>query len=255
MPEERTLADLEAALRRIAGAESYPPVPPLAAAVRRRIEATASPPPRRPRLLPAMGVGAAVLLVLMAFALALAVPSATRDAIADFFGLERIELFGLDAEPDSDTPSEIVGTPTTLAEARRAADFDVRVPTYPNGISDPDRVLIEELEGGIRVFLIYERSDISFDLMETTGSISKGLSFEASVEPVPFAESSALWLRGQRVVLALDEDGTPLEESRRVTDANTLVWESDGLLLRLEGNLTLNQALAIASSVAQQDAP
>ena len=248
MQEDRGLRALEAELERLARAISYPPSPSLAAAARRRLEAGApAPPPRWPLAL-APSLAAALGIIALAFALTLALSSGAREAVADFFGLDRVRIFRLEEEPQG-VAEEIVGTPTSLRQAQELAGFEVRLPTYPTGVGEPEEVLVQRFGERTGVMLVYERPGLAFSLLETRGSIIKGLGFEATVEPVPVGSGTGLWLQGQRVVRYLDEAGNPIQESQRVTDVNTLIWEDGELLFRLEGDLSQEEAIRIAESL------
>ena len=245
MPDEFEL--LERELERLSGAVSYPTAPSLANVVRRRLEAGAPAPPPRWRVALAPSLVALGVLTL-AFALTLALSSGAREAVADFFGLDRVKIFRLEEELES-VSEEIPGTPTSLERAQEVVGFDVRLPTYPTAIGEPDEILVQHFGERTAVVLLYERREIAFSLLETRGSIGKGLGFEATVEPVPVGDDRGLWLQGQRVVEFLDEEGNPIRESQRVTNFNTLVWEDAELLLRLEGDLSQEEAIRIAQSL------
>jgi len=60
--------------------------------------------------------------------------------------------------------------------------------------------------------------------------------------------SETYWLTGLRIVQYHDVDGAVIQQSIRATDVNTLLW-SDGRIFRIEGNLTQEQAKAIANSL------
>lgn len=248
MERDRDLHSLEEELRRLAGRISYPPTPSLAAAVRRRLEAGAPAPPPRWRRALAPSLAAALATLLLAFAITLAISSGAREAIADFFGLDRVKIFRLAEEPEG-VSGEIAATLTSLQRAEELAGFQVRLPTYPPGIGEPDEVGVLHFGEETAIELAYFGPDIAFRLLETRGSIGKGLGFEATVEAVTVGDGTGLWLQGQRVVQFLDEEGSPIQESQRVTDVNTLIWEDEELLFRLEGDLSLEEAIRIAESL------
>jgi hypothetical protein len=57
-----------------------------------------------------------------------------------------------------------------------------------------------------------------------------------------------MWVKGPHVLMYITRDGTPAAASARLTTGNTLIWGAPQVALRLEGNLTKTEALAIASS-------
>jgi hypothetical protein len=57
-----------------------------------------------------------------------------------------------------------------------------------------------------------------------------------------------MWVKGPHLLMYITRDGTPAAASARLTTGNTLIWGTPQVALRLEGNLTRAEALAIASS-------
>lgn len=80
----------------------------------------------------------------------------------------------------------------------------------------------------------------------------KGIPFGeiVDVEPVTGLGNEAYWLEGRRIVQSLQPNGDLITGSERVTDANALIWEQDGYVYRIEGDLEKEQAIEIARSVA-----
>ena len=245
-------ATMERELERLARAVTYPPAPLLAAEVRRRL---AEAPERRPRywVLPqarwALAAAGATALVL---ALVLGAWAPGREAVADFF--DRIRIFRTEESP-AGLPKDIVGTPVAEAELERKVGFALRRPAYPAGLELRD-VLLQEFGNFRAAVLFYGRpGEPGFALFETVGAVGKGLPVEpgltpaAGATPVAGLGQEAFWLVGLRIVQYYDESGGLIERSQRATDTNTLVWTEDGLLFRLEGALSLDEALRIARSL------
>ncbi|MEO5703561.1 MAG: hypothetical protein ABIZ52_03020, partial [Candidatus Limnocylindrales bacterium] len=68
----------------------------------------------------------------------------------------------------------------------------------------------------------------------------------ASVEPVDVNGAPGAWISGQpHFFWYLAPDGSVIEESRRLV-GDTLVWERDGVLYRIEGAMTREYALELA---------
>jgi len=59
--------------------------------------------------------------------------------------------------------------------------------------------------------------------------------------------TSALWFDNPHEVVILDASGQPRTETSRLA-GHTLIWEKDGAVLRLEGDVTMQRALEIAAS-------
>ncbi len=242
---------LESELERLRRAMSYPEAPALAAAVRRRLAVAEKAPASRwgRALAPAL---AALVAIVAAAAISLALSSGAREAVADFF--DRIRIFQTRESP-AELPREIGGTPVTLEEARERAGFTPLEATYPEGVRLRE-TLLQEFEGFTGAVLFYEHpSGLSFALFETSGAVGKGVPVglagapSAEAEPVAGVGDEAYWLSGLRIVEFYDDQGKLIRESRRATEANTLLWEAGGLVFRIEGDLPQDQAVRIAQSL------
>ncbi len=205
---------LERDLERLSRAVSYPVSPSLAAAV--------------------------------ALALLLGLWTPGRDAVADFF--DRLNIFQTEESP-AGLPREIVGTPVSLAQAEERLGFAPKEANCPKGVG-LERALLQEFPGFRSVVLFYEQEvEPGFALFQTEGSLGKGLPIGAEAEPVSGLGDQAYWLEGLRIVEYYDEQGGLIRESRRATDANTLIWSEDGFVFRVEGDLSQEEAIRIAQSL------
>ncbi len=248
MREKDNPDPLERELRRLAEAIAYPPTPSLAAAVRRRLEEAAARPAPLPfwRLAAVRGFAAALAVALLAFALTLGISGGAREAVADFFG--RIRIFQTQESP-ANLPREVSGRPASLDEAGHFLGTPIRLPTQPEGIGAPDRVLLQQFGEFRAVVLEYLAPRPPFLLFATSGFIGKGLALGEAPKTVEgLGEGMAFWLEGLHIVEYYDTAGNVIQESRRAA-ANTLIWQQGGLTYRLEGNLSLDDALKIAESL------
>jgi Domain of unknown function (DUF4367) len=263
-----TVSDLEAALADLGTAVELPPTPDLASAVgaRLRVEpATRSQPGRRWRPVRRSLLLAAALLLL-----------AAGVAVGIRVGLDLLSIdFGPVPTPiatpvPSASPSDAsmpgdsltIGDQTTLGEARAAADFPVLVPAE---LGDPDAVLVggPRLRGQV-AFVYGPRPDLpasdSLDgagllITQNRGTADDGLARKlvdariANVAAVEVDGAPGYWISGEpHFFWYLAPDGSVIEDSRRFV-GDTLVWERDGILYRLEGELTKERALEIAESM------
>jgi hypothetical protein len=253
---------LEVALRDLAGHVELPEPSDISGRVTRALAGATRP---RRRLLgnlyrPAIGYGMAVAL---AVALAIVTFSpAARDAVADFLGIEGISI-GRGETPDARLGErlEVPGEQVTLEEARARAGFDVVV---PERLGDPDEThFATYLEGGV-VTLVYEADD---DLREARGTgvgalitefragvdaeiIGKTAPPATSIERVSVEGGEGYWITGRpHAVGYLGPDGQFREDDLRLA-GNTLIWERGELSLRLEADVDLDEALAIARSMS-----
>ena len=114
------MSGLEHELHALAPLVEWPDEPDVAPAVAVRIAAP------RSRRRPSFRVGAALAVVLLALAVALAVPPA-RTAIFDWLGIGSARIVRVDELPplQLNASLELLGERTTLADARRRAGFPV----------------------------------------------------------------------------------------------------------------------------------
>ena len=261
--------DLERALRELE--PPWPPTPDIAAVVRARI---AEPPPRGRlrvprtatpglgrRLAPPRAAWVAVLLVLLAAAGVLAASPSARSAVLRWFGLKGVEVRHA---PPKATPPPVrrgaglqLGTPVTLAQARRKAGFALPV---PRSLPSPDAVYIETGPPATRVSMIY-RPQAGVPRSRATGVgllvtafgsgvrpfLEKTLGAGARLERLTIAGARALWITRSHG-FAYGTAGGDIEfEPQRLAD-RTLLVEHGRVLLRIEGRISRARAVAIARS-------
>lgn len=243
------MADLERALRELSSELEFPLTPELAAPVGRRLRSRRPPAWRWRRPL------VVVLAVLLAaLAAVLAVPPA-RTALLELLGLEGATIRRVDRLPAvrADAPLRL-GDRVSLVEARRRARVPVRVPRR-NGYGEPDAVYLDATVPGGAVSLLYgSERDVRILLTTLRGTterpfVDKAAGSGTSIEPVVVDGETGYWLEGDpHVVIFRSPDGDVREERLRLA-ANTLLWEDDGLLLRLEGDLAREEAIRVAQSL------
>jgi hypothetical protein len=249
---ETTLVDIGRRLR-------YPAASSVAARVRARI---ARPRTLRERWsLPAFAPAFATVALLLVV-IALASPG-VRAAADEFLRLRGIEIFPVPSVPAATgTPTlALPGERVTLDEARRRARFTVTVPTAPE-LGAPDDVYLESTATGDRVTLVYrvragvpvsKEAGVSALVVELRGALDEILLGKATgpgtrVEPVTVNGGRGFWLEGApHQFFYRDPDGSVRPDTLRLA-GNTLLWEQGGVTLRLEADLTRDQALRLAST-------
>jgi len=242
------LATIEQELTRLGQAMAYPPTPELAARVRARITQGVMA-PAKPGAWGLAGTAVAGLVVLAAVIVGIAAPA--REAVADLF--DRIDIFTTDEVPESLT-ADFRGETVSLDEAQQRLGRPILLPAGPDGsLLVPSAVIYQDYRPARAraVALFFETDDgIPFVVVETDAALGKGLGPGASAQPVAgVGDGEAYWLEGLRIVELYDADGNFIQESQRRTGANTLVWIQDDLVLRLEGDLSQDEALHIARSM------
>jgi hypothetical protein len=237
---------LEQRLVELGRALDVPEAPDLAPRVLARVGAPRRTAPRR-KLVHALATVAVAALVAT-----LAIPDA-RSALLRFLqiGSERIEL--VDELPEvSPTPPELdlmLGLRVPLAEARRRAGFDLlELEDAPDSVYVGDRGTVWSLYGRpdeVRL-LIAQTPRLAVD----EGFLLKKLvAGGTSVEQAFVRGEPAYFLSGEpHVVVLLGPDGAPITETARLA-RDVLVWEEDGRTVRIEGELTRDQALELAESM------
>jgi hypothetical protein len=179
----------------------------------------------------------AALVLVVGLAATMAVPDA-RTAVLRFLGLKGVTVIRVDELPPASTTPHVFGESVSLAGARRIVGFR---PLLPKDLGAPDDVRINVFSPYF-VVLLYGKPDVKLRLTETSGGvIQKYALAEQLVERVEVDGQPGIWVEGTHVVGELF--GLP-----RLA-GNVLLWEQDGLTLRLEGRLTKEQALEIARGV------
>jgi hypothetical protein len=254
------MADLHAELTALS--VEWPPTPDVADAVLARIEAApAAPAARRrrgPAWRPALAYGLAAIVG--AFALTMAASPDARSAVLEWLGLKSVKVERREPVAPSPSPGTLgsglgLGTPVTLAEARARSPF-LRLPTA-DGLGEPDAIYL----GRAAVSLVYGERE-GYPRADATGAallvqefparvgpfIQKSLGEGSELEQLSVDGAPAYFITGAHGFAYETADGIDFEEQRLA--GNTLLVErADGLLIRVEGDMSRDQAVAVARSV------
>ncbi len=242
------MSELERRLIVLGHSLAVPEPPDVAPRVLAHIGTRVRPPARQRRRL----VLALAALAIAALLATLAIPDA-RSALLRFLriGGERIEL--VDQLPPV-APLEFdigfaLGERVSLEEARRIAGNDLLELE-----ERPDAVYLGPQD---TVWFLYGSPDAVRLLVAQTPKVDvdepfilkKLVESGTRVEPVMVRGNPAYLLSGEpHVVLLVDELGVTYPESARLA-RDVLVWEEDGRTIRLEGDLSREEALEIAESL------
>jgi hypothetical protein len=272
--------DLAGALADLAAAIEFPPTPDLAGAVATRLAEAPAPgatPARARRRDRLAGLGrlagwrrlavVGLVAVLLAAAVLVASPG-TREAVARRLGLRGVgvELGGPPPPTVTTRPGERLdlglGQRVTLEEARRRVGFPVLVPGAA-GFRQPAAVYVNEaVPVGGRVDLVYRArpglpaspfTDVGLLVTEFRGQPTpdfiKKVARAGLVEEVTVDGQPGYWFSGEpHFFTYLDATGQVQDEQTRLA-GNTLIWQRDDLTLRIEGEITRQEALALARSM------
>lgn len=247
--------DLDAELRQLAGRLDVPaPDDALVTAVMTRIAAEPAPAPASPARQAVVDAArsvrawladrrraAAVLVVALLLALALTPP--VRAAVADWLGIGGVVVRpAASPAPTTAPPPPSASSGLTVAQARRLVSF---TPKLPARLGTPKGV---EVSADRRVLsMSWDGTRLDQFAAQISPLFVKSVHRSSSVEEVRVGSAYGLWLPEPHVLVLLNKDGTERREQSRLAGP-TLVWESAGTTLRLEGVADRDQALAIAAS-------
>lgn len=246
MPDrlERQLRELRVA---------WPETPDVAGPVAERIAGRA---PGRPRVRltwPGWRIGVAVAAALLA--VVMAVPPA-RSAILDWLGFGSVRIVREEPAPSRFGAELALGEAVTLEEARRRVGFDVVVPA---ALGPPDAVyrsrgrvdfvyrprpgLPRSGTTGVGLLVTQFRATATPLIEKTAGSGTRVERVEAGGDP-------AFFLSGAVHGFAYQPEGSSYGgfEEQRVAGNTLVVDRRDGVLLRLEGEVSRDEAARIAAS-------
>jgi len=259
------MIDLERSLTELGAGITWPAETDMTAPVRARIEGAPAAPRRRARRArPAFRTlaYAAVVVALVAVATLATFPG-VRTAVADFLGLGgvRIERGGGPLPRPADELN--LGERVSLSEASERVDFDVLI---PGELGEPDSVFLDPAVSGGQVALAYEAepglpaapgTELGALVTQFVGSradedaLKKVTTNDPGTRVVPvFVDGTqGLWISGEPHTIAyLEADGDIRTDTVRLA-GNVLLWERDGVTLRLESRLSRSEAVVIAESM------
>jgi hypothetical protein len=237
------MSEVELALTRLGSELDYPETPDLAGAVRRQLADSRRERSRRRPLIVALAVLA------VAVGAVLAVPQA-RSEILDWLGIGAVNIRYVEGLPEVElaTGDLGVGEKVSLEDARGRVDFPVRVPTLQR-YADPDVYYGEPLPGG-QVSFVYgspDKPQLLITQVAALGALDKLLGSATRVDMVGTDDAQGVWIEGERHVLFYP--GASREEPFRLV-GNTLVLErTDGVTMRIEADISKEEALRIARSM------
>lgn len=200
------------------------------------------PKPRRFWLVAA--AAAAAILILMAF-------PGPRSAVASLFGIGSISITTVDELPEAAVATRPSGVESSLEEAQLHVDFSVMTID-----AKPDAVFLDTSVSGGMVTLGYGKGDGTYRLLITElqaetdiNVLEKSIASGTSISTVTVGAEDGFWIEGgPHVVVLLDPDGHFIEDSARLA-GNTLLFVRDGVTVRIEGALDLEQAREIAGQL------
>jgi hypothetical protein len=233
---------------------AWPETPDLAGAVGARLAGAA--PPRAPRRFEWPGWRIAIAVAAALIAVVMAVPPA-RSAILEWLGFASAPIERAEPEPSRFGGALQLGRAVTLAEARELADFPLVVPA---DLGPPDAVYFSSAPVR-RVDFVY-RPRPGLPRASATGAgllvsefraiaspvIEKTAGQQTTIERLTVGGDPAFFLSGAEHGFAYVSRARTEFEEGRLAGNTLLVERRDGVLLRLEGELSREEAARIAAS-------
>lgn len=235
--------DLHDALTRLAAETRWPDTPDLATGVRAALDAAPASVPRpatrarRPLL--------AALVALLVGGGVLAAPG-VGSGLLERLGLRNATVTHVERLPPTPLGGRLqLGERSTLAAAQRAAGRRLLRPT---SLGSPREVYRDET--GVVTFAYRARSGDPILFTQVPGRLGPFVRklVTADTQRVRIAGAPGLLLRGRHVVIFQARGGATRVEPPRLAKS-TLLWERDGLLLRLEADQPAGELVRIAGSV------
>lgn len=264
MPE---IAELEQRLGRLRTEVEWPVTPDLTTRFRERVVAAPVIVIRRPWFESRWAIAAAVLLLAL---VALVAYTPSRDAIANWLNLHTIITRVNVVPTPSPQPSGPLGkrlglgNATTLADAQSKVGWHIAVPA---SLGSPDETYLQLPPDGApqgEVSLVYRsrpginasgQTGVAVLITEANGQVNtnffgKMLGPDATLENVTVNGHDAYWISGKpHEFFFTDANGNFRQDTLRLA-TNTLIFDNNGIIVRIEGDLTKAQAMAIATSLA-----
>jgi len=255
---------LEEHLLDIARTFHYPPTPDIAGAERRRLTTDARYRPKRQvKLLWAAAIG--IILILASL---LSVPT-VRAAVMEFLQIGAVQIFL--GRPTATLSPHPAGMPTaeatppfviydlvsifdldgetTMQEVMKNSSVPLRLPTYPPGLGEPDRVFLQDMDGFMLVLVWTDpdnpaKARLSLHIIEPGSFTIKKIQPEL-LQTTQVNGREAIWAVGPYPI-HLKNKGLDI---RRMVNGYVLIWTDGELTYRLETELPLEEAVKIAESL------
>jgi hypothetical protein len=251
-------------LRALGESLDLPPTPDLVTPVSAALSGPGAPGLGRIWPLGGRQVRLSLVLALLGLAVAAGIVAATALVLGGLriTFVDRLPTVAPETVPKDELGSNLgLGALEDLASAKRQVRFKVFVPTTPP-LATPDAVYYVDLLAGGQVSLVYGPGDgrppatdsgVSVLITEFPGAMEQDLAQKSvgpgtTVEILTVNGGLGFWIKGRpHVITYRDPTGNRVPDFMRLVH-NSLAWEQDGTVLRIEGDLTREDALEIAAS-------
>jgi hypothetical protein len=247
-PELNDHEEWEMRIQKTSREFEFPATPNLANQVQRQLNPAARP------LILWRAVG---LILVLLLAIVILVPE-IRASVLEFLNIGAMQFVNTTnltpspvatAVPTPSLPLLEFGRLVTLEEAQAAVTYPVPVPVEPYELGNPDLVYLQESQMPVVVLIWDEPVNLQTPQLMLYIFDSRDTFFKFAPDDPEFTTvngSRAAWLRGPHLMEYMEQSGDLI--SREVM-GNVLIWELGRLTYRLEGQLTLEEAIEIAESL------
>lgn len=259
--------DFETRMRSIAQRMNYPRTPDIAGRVMSRIV-----PMTKPRFFSRRFAWSLTLIVVLLFSLMLIPP--VRAAVIEFIQIGIVRIFPQNVEPTAEivitaTPQSVMpstATPgdsspllisfldqiageTKLASAQDAVPYPILLPTYPEGLGEPNHVYVQDAEGAMTI-LVWTDPEQPERVTMSLQFIPAGHWAITKFGPVTVKETEvdgqrAIWAMGPYPLLMRNRS----VQFERLIEGHVLIWADGDMTYRLETDLPLEEAVRVAESL------
>ena len=234
------MSELEVRLASLAEAVEYPATPDLATAVERSL----GPRPERERsrrrlLVVSLAVAAAVVAGVLAFS-----PGA-RSAFLELFRLQGATVTRVESLPQVELVAPFFGEQVSREEAERRVGFELL------DLGDPDAIYVRDGRVASLVYGPAERPRLvlsQLDGLVYDGFQKKVAGTGTRIEEVRVDGERGLFVSGEEHYVMYFSEGSVRDEATALA-GNVLLWNHGRLLLRLEADVSRDEALELAESV------
>lgn len=223
----------------------YPPTPDIAGKVRQRLDR---------RAIPMLRLAQAALVLLLTLTGLFAVPQVRAEFLRILqIGTIRIIFDKPTAPtltPNSGLIESVLDLPdeTTLAAAREVVTFEILLPAYPPDLGDPDRVFLVESNTTAVALVWINPTDLDSSILALFAFPPDSNVWKSGMTSgyeIHIDGRSALWTDDPH----LTEYKFGEQTIRRIVTDPVLIWFAGEITYRLEGALTLEQAIQIMESL------
>ena len=238
------MSELELRLVALRDEVEFPPTPQLASALERTV--TLAPSRRRRDLRRPLALALAVVLVAALGVLGLS--PAARSAFLELFHLRGATVSRVEELPEAELVerAELLGVRVSLATARRQAGFELV------DLGEPDDVYLRA--DGLVTFVYGSVERPRLLLSQVRGRVWDGFVKKvggrgSTIQEIDVEGERGLFVSGDPHFVMYLDSAFQIHEDRAYLAGTTLLWNRGDVLLRLEADVELDEALELARAV------